>query len=148
MADLNFQEERISFTPIVLYTEYINLQFNNYLKTNFKDITPGDFTYMVNIFYHQSISQRQLADLLFVSESNVAQIIKRLEKKELITRIPDENNKSRKILNLTEKGKLIVLTLIKEIYQHEALFFENYSKEDAMKFKNMLYDFSNKSINP
>lgn len=148
MADLNFNEERISFTPIVLFTEYINLQFNKYLKTNFDDITPVDFMYLVNIFYHQNISQRQLADLLFVSESNVAQIIKRLENKGLISRIPDENNKSRKILNLTEKSKLIVFTLIKEIYEHEILFFEQYSKDEEIKFKNMLYDFSNKSINP
>lgn len=148
MADLNFNEERISFTPIVLFTEYINLQFNKYLKTNFDDITPGDFMYLVNIFYHQNISQRQLADLLFVSESNVAQIIKRLENKGLISRISDENNKSRKILNLTEKSKLIVFTLIKEIYEHEILFFEQYSKDEEIKFKNMLYDFSNKSINP
>ena len=51
--NLNFEEERIYFTPIVLYTDYINLQFNKYLKENFKNITPRDFTYLSNIFYHQ-----------------------------------------------------------------------------------------------
>jgi len=44
MADLNFEEERISFTPMILYMEYINLQYARYLKENFKEITSGDAT--------------------------------------------------------------------------------------------------------
>lgn len=51
------------------------------LKNNFENITPRDFTYLVNIFYNPNISQRELADLLIVSEANVGQIVKRLEKK-------------------------------------------------------------------
>ncbi len=76
-----------------MFIDYINLQFNNYLNKNYDNVSPRDFTYLVNIFYHQNISQRELSELLYVSESNVTQIIKRLEKNELITRIPDENNK-------------------------------------------------------
>jgi len=100
---------------------------------------------LVNIFYHQNISQRQLAELLYVSEANVAQIIKRLEKNELITRIPDENNKSRKILQLTEKSRLIVFSVIRDIYEGEAKILEEYSKEEIDGFKRMLYEYSEKS---
>lgn len=44
MAELNFEEERINFTPVILYVDYINLQFSNYLKHSSTDITPRDFT--------------------------------------------------------------------------------------------------------
>ena len=81
MADLNFDYERIMFTPALLYIDYINLHLKYYLKKNHEDITPYDFTYLANIFYNSNCSQKDLAELLFVSESNVAQIIKRLEKK-------------------------------------------------------------------
>jgi len=147
LSDLDYKKMGVSSIPIFLYTEYINLQFNNYLKKNYKDITPGSFMYLINIFYHQSISQRELAELLFVSESSVAQIIKKLEKDELITRTPDEKNKSRKILSLTEKGKTILFNILKDSYEWQGKFFENYSKEDVEKFKSMIYDYSQKSIN-
>lgn len=147
MGDLNFSKERISYTPVILFTDYINLQFNKYLNKNYKNVSPRDFTYLVNIFYHQNISQRQLAELLYVSEANVAQIIKRLEKNELITRIPDESNKSRKMLFLTEKGKNIVFMLLKEIYEWESKFFDKYKDDEIKIFKKILYDYSQSSIN-
>lgn len=146
MDNLNFEDERIDFTPIIIYIEYINLQYNHYLKENFQEITYGDSTYLMNIFYHENISQRELADLLFVSESNVAQIIKRLEKKGFITREIDKDNKSKKNLILTKKGKFAVFSLLKKIYEGESKFIEKYSEEDVKKFKQMLYDYSNLSI--
>lgn len=148
MSNLNFEEERIYFTPIILYTDYINLQFNKYLKENFKNITPRDFTYLSNIFYHQNVSQRQLAELLYVSESNVAQIVKRLENNGLIFRTCDANNKSKKVLNLTEKGKLIVFSVLKDIYEWEASFFDKYGDVDIEKFKRIMYEYSQKSGYP
>ena len=148
MSNLNFEEERIYFTPIILYTDYINLQFNKYLKENFKNITPRDFTYLSNIFYHQNVSQRQLAELLYVSESNVAQIVKRLENNGLIFWTCDASNKSKKILNLTEKGKLIVFSVLKDIYEWESSFFDKYDDVDIKKFKRIMYDYSQKSGYP
>lgn len=146
MAELNFEEERINFTPVILYVDYINLQFSNYLKHSSTDITPRDFTYLVNIFYHPNCSQKYLADLLYVSESNVTQIIKKLEKKGLVTRTVDVTNKSRKVINLSEDGRLIVWKLMKLIFEWEAKFFEEYDDGDEQKFKKMIYDYSEKSL--
>ncbi len=146
MADLNFEDERINFTPLILYIDYIHLLQDDYYKKNFKNITPRDVTYLMNIFYHQNCSQKDLAKLLFVSQSNVAQIIKRLEKNKLIVRTPDEANKSRKIINLTDDGKVLVFRLLKEMYEWEGEFFKDYSPEDVQKFKKMLYEYSQKTI--
>lgn len=145
MGNLNFDETRVLGTPIILYVDYINLHFKKYLNDNYPEITPRDFTYLVNIFYHQNISQRELANFLFVSEANVAQIIKRLEKNELIVRTQDENNKSKKILNVTEKAKIIIFALLKEIWAWEEKFFEEYDAEDVLKFRKMIYDYADKS---
>lgn len=146
MIDLNFDEERILLTPSILYMDYINMQHNDYLKKNYKNLTHRDFTYLANIFYHQNISQRELAELLYVSESNVTQIIQRLEKNGLIERHPDEVNKSRKIINLTDDGKLVLYSLMKLIFEWEGEFFKNYSSEEVELFKKMLYDYYKKAI--
>ena len=84
MADLNFEEERISFTPLILYIDYIYLIHNDYMKKAYRDLTPSDVTYLINIFYHQNCSQRDLAELLYVSESNVTQIIKSWRKMNIL----------------------------------------------------------------
>lgn len=147
MPDLNFEEERIFLTPIILYIDYINIIHNDYLKKNFKNITPRDFTYLVAIFYQQNISQRELAELLYVSESNVTQIIKRLEKNGYIIRRPDVSNKSKKIINLSDEGKLVLFSLMKIVYEWEGEFLKDYTNEEVELFKKMLYEYSQKSIN-
>ena len=140
--DLNSGDERILFTPVALYIDYISIQYTKYLKDNYPEITPRDFTYLSTIHYNPNITQRELSEILFVSEANVAQIIKRLEKNELIFRVSDENNKSKKILNVTDKAKLIISSLLKEMYEFDTKFFEDYSEEEAEKFKKMVHAYS------
>ena len=146
MSRLNFEDERINFTPLSLYVNYIHIIHREYLINNYENLTPVDVTYLMNIFYNSNCSQRDLSELFFVSESNVTQIIKKLEKNGFIIRNPDEKNKSRKILNLTNDGKIIVFKLIKEMYEWEGDFFKDYSPEDVEKFKKMIYDYSQKAI--
>lgn len=147
MVDFDFGNGDNSFIPVILYMDYINAEYNKFLKNYFKDITPRDFTYLVNIFYHPNISQRELADLLVVSEANVGQIIKRLEKNNLIIRDFDEENKSRRIINLTDEGKSAVFSLLGIAYKWEAKFFENYDEDEKKIFINMISDYYRKSIN-
>lgn len=135
-----------SFIPIVLYIDYINAEYNKYLKNNFENITPRDFTYLVNIYYNPNISQRELADLLIVSEANVGQIIKRLEKNELVYRQFDDKNRSKRIINLTVKGRDAVYSLLEVARRWESKFFENYDLEDKKRFKEMISDYYQKSI--
>ena len=80
MVEKNWKEDRIVLTPINLYMEYILLSYNNFLKEKLDDvsITYGELTYIYNIKYYPSISQRELADTLFVSVANVAKMIKKL----------------------------------------------------------------------
>ena len=146
MSGLNFEDENNLLTPIILYINYITFQQNDYFKKNFKNTTPMDFIYLANIYLHQNISQKDLSELLYVSESNVAQIIKRLEKNGLVIRRIDENKKSRKNIDLTEKGRLLISHIIKVNYEWEDKFFNDYSSDEAELFKKMLYDLYQKSV--
>lgn len=145
LANLNFDDERLEITPYFYFINYINVLHDNFLKENFKEITPRDFTYLSNIFYNPQISQKELAELLFVSESNVAQIIKRLEKSGHVKREVLKDNKGKKVLSLTEKGENVFNTLLDLICEGEEHYFKDYSTEDKKKFKEMLYLFCEKS---
>ena len=140
-------ENKEEFIPIIFYIDYINIEYNKYLNKQFKCITPLDFTYLLNIHYHENCSQRELADLLIVSEANAGQIIRRLEKNKLVTRNFDEKNKSRRIINLTDEGTHLVLSILDTSKKWESKFFEKYDLEDKEKFKAMISDYYQSSIN-
>ena len=147
MVDAGWDNERILLTPLTLYMEYINLKYDSFIKDKLKelDITPGDLTYLINIFYHEKLSQRQLADILYVSEANVAKILKRLERSGYIERIKDENNKSRKLINLTEKGKLTTYSLIKITYEWENKITGTFTDKQVSDLKEILYELTQNS---
>lgn len=144
MDDKDWSKEKISLTPITLYMEYLDLKYNDYLKKKFKteDINPGDFTYIINIFYHENLSQKDLAELLFVSEANVAKILKKLDNKGYILRLVDEKNNSRHILKLTEKGKVTASALIKSSYEWENKITKSFNDEELDKLRELLYQLS------
>ena len=147
MVDPGWDDGRILLTPLTLYMEFINLKYASFLKEKYKDLnlTHGDVTYIINIFYHGNVSQRELADLLYVSEANVAKIIKRLENNGYVERIKDEKNKSRKIINLTKDGKSIAHFLIKATYEWEDKITSEFSVEEIDNLRRILYDVSRKS---
>ena len=148
MVKVEWEDERVLATPLSLYVEYLNLRHGFYIKDKLSDadITEGEFTYLANIFYAEAMSQRQLADLLFVSQANVAKMLKKLEAKKLIERVVDENNKSRKLIYLTEKGKAITLSLLNFTFGWESKVLDSYSDEEVKKFKEMLFDLAQKSV--
>ena len=86
MVDENWKKDRIMFTPLNLYMEYILLSYNNYLKDYLEDvdITYGELTYMYSVKYYGPSSQREMAQRLYVSEANVAKMIKKLVNKGLV----------------------------------------------------------------
>ena len=140
-------ENNQEYIPIIFYMDYINIEYNKYLSKEFKGLTPRDFTYLLNIYYHKNCSQRELADLLIVSEANAGQIIRRLEKNNLVTRNFDEKNKSRRIINWTDEGTSLVLSLLETSKKWESKFFEKYDPEYKEKFKAMISDYYQASIN-
>jgi len=147
MVDTEWQKDRIVFTPTNLYMEYILLSYNNYLKDKLEDIeiTYGELTYIYNIKFFPSISQRELAEILFVSEANVAKMVKKLVNKEIVEKRKDETNKSRNILRLTEKGEELFVKINLITCGWEREITKNLSNEEFFKFKEQLYDLIKQS---
>lgn len=147
MVDANWKNDRIILTPINLYMEYILLSYNDYLKNNLKDIkiTHGELTYIYNIKYYHLISQRELAEILYVSEANVAKMVKKLVNKGLVEKQKDDANKSRNILTLTEKGELIFDKINLLTCAWERDITKKFSNEEYFEIKEKLYKLTEES---
>ncbi|WP_406533025.1 MarR family winged helix-turn-helix transcriptional regulator [Methanobrevibacter sp.] len=147
MVNINWENDRIVFTPTNLYMEYILLSYNNFLKENLDDvqITYGELTYIYNIKFYPGISQRELAETLFVSEANIAKMVKKLVNKGLVEKRKDENNKSRNILFLTDKGEEVFIKINVLTCGWERKITKKLSNEKYFEFKEILYELSKES---
>ena len=147
MVDANWNNDRILITPINLYMEYILLSYNDYLKEKLKDIqlTDGELTYIYNIKYYPSISQRELAEALYVSEANVAKMVKKLVAKGIVEKQKDEHNKSRNILTLTKKGEEVFDRINLITCAWERNITKKFSNKDYFEFKEKLYKLTEAS---
>ncbi|WP_407422377.1 MarR family winged helix-turn-helix transcriptional regulator [Methanobrevibacter sp.] len=148
MVNIDWENDRIVFTPTNLYMEYILLSYNNFLKDNLDDvqITYGELTYIYNIKYYPGISQRELAETLFVSEANIAKMVKKLVNKGLVEKRKDENNKSRNILFLTDKGEEVFVKINVLTCGWERKITKKLSNEKYFEFKEILYELTKESV--
>lgn len=97
-----------------------------------------------NIIYLQENPQdkpmlaKELATAMDVSRANITNLLNLLLKKKLIRQIADVDDKRRKRLTLTEKGKIIIIKLETERYKRNQRLFENYSKIEKEEFINFI----------
>jgi DNA-binding MarR family transcriptional regulator len=72
-------------------------------------------------------------------------MVKKLVKKGIVEKRKDENNKSRNILRLTEKGEELFVKVNLITCGWEREITKNLSNEEFFKFKEQLYDLIKQS---
>ena len=144
MVDENWKKDRIIFTPLNLYMEYILLSYNNYLKDHLDDvdITYGELTYIYSVKYYGPSSQREMAKRLYVSEANVAKMIKKLVNKGLVEKRKDKNNKSRNLVSLTDKGEEVFVKVSVLTAGWERKITKEFSNDKYADLKKVMYHLS------
>lgn len=132
-------EEKI---PLQLLIVNLFKSHTSYLRKTLKntEITLGQFPVLVETHKHNTISQKELADILFLSEGTVSKVIKQLEDKQIIEHEVNPENRRQNKISLTKKGKKIAdevkyteknweKNVIEEIPEEEReIFFNNLEK--------------------
>lgn len=132
-------EEKI---PLQLLIVNLFKSHTSYLRKTLKntEITLGQFPVLVETHKHNTISQKELADILYLSEGTVSKVIKQLEDKKIIEHEVNPENRRQNKISLTEKGKKIAnevkyteknweKKVIEEIPEEEReIFFNNLEK--------------------
>lgn len=90
------------------------------------------------IFSKQSISQKELVDLLDIRPSSLSELLKKLESKELIERTPSEQDKRNMTVTLTAQGKSIVEQMERSRTDFEENVFKMLSAEERETFASLL----------
>lgn len=69
------------------------------------EVTPRQFGALLILEKAEDLDQKQLAQLLHVDQTNIAMIIRGLEKKGLVQRLTAPSDRRRKVVSLTSRGR-------------------------------------------
>lgn len=114
-----------------------------YFARNFKlfekiEIHPGQVPLLMTIRFNDGLSQKELANSLYVSPPTVAVSLKRMEKVGLIKKQDDEHDMRVTRVYITEKG-IDTVEKIREVTDEiEQETFAGFSIEEKLLFKRLL----------
>ena len=101
-------------------------------------MSAAELPYIVRIYAdNNKLTQRDLCNLFFVSEPVVARTLKNLEKKGFIIRNKDPQNRTRKLLSLTERGIEISKRMFDINDEWEKLLFDNFTSDEIESYKSL-----------
>ena len=94
---------------IAVYVNILNSRikkrFFDDLQKNGIDVTPEQYLVLDILWDNQPLSQQKIADMIQKDKNSVTKIIDSLEKKNLVSRIVDKNDRRINIIKLTEEGR-------------------------------------------
>ena len=105
--DMINRVEKIDFIPLFPALTLILKGHTKFFEKKLEgtNVTPSELPYILKVCGDNgNISQRDLSEIFSVSEPVVTRTLKNLENKGLIIRTKDPNNKTRRLLSLTEEG--------------------------------------------
>lgn len=71
------------------------------------DLKLPQYDILANIFRFDGLTQQELADRLLVGRSNMSMLLPELEKRQLILRTPDKQDRRIRRLSLTQEGRAL-----------------------------------------
>ncbi len=110
-------------------------------KEKSHNITTEQWSVLAKLYYEDGIYQRQLGDCLHKDKPTITRILDLMEKKNLIIRIPDDKDRRKSKVYLTQDGKILVKDLIPVAEEFQNQLCSGISREEVEKFINILEKF-------
>ena len=114
------QLDKFDSMPFIALIHHIS---KNKLKYALKNPNHIDMVhegqYLMEIHERKNLSQDDLANIFGQSKGTIAKALRKLEDKEYVERIIDENNRRKYILNTTEKGEKLAILLKEDLKEWE-----------------------------
>ena len=108
------------------------------------DLTINQANFLVVINTEESLPQSYISQLLNIRGGSVTKALKRLEEKGFVEINPNPENRSKNIVNITDKGRKVTQEFNRTISEIEDEIFKEYSNEEKENLKIMLRDISKK----
>lgn len=112
--------DKYDIMPFIALIHHISRNKLKYAMNNPNHIDMvNEGRYLIEIHKRKNLSQDDLATLFGQSKGTIAKALKKLEDKEYVERIIDENNRRKYILKTTEKGEKKAILLENDLKKWE-----------------------------
>lgn len=132
----NTDIDQLIFKINKLYTENTNINLKKY------NVTFSDMSFLLKLNENGKMTQRELAESKNLNTATITRALDRLEKKGFVKRENDSNDKRKKNIFLTQKGKEIVSEILikHEIFKME--IFKDFSRKEYLELVKYLNKLS------
>lgn len=95
----------ILIKQVSVYLNYVHFKYKQYVSYMFRqkgiDLTPEQFLLIDQLWKEDAVSQQRLADILMKDKNSITKLVDAMEKKGLVERIPDGNDRRLNLISLT-----------------------------------------------
>lgn len=112
-------------------------QFLN-LKLQAYDVTPSQYGVLSCLWGKSHTTPKQIAETLSLETSTISGVLDRMQKKDLIDRIVNKEDRREVQVMITEKGKALQEPITKIIDEVNEIVLKDYSEEEVAKIKGVL----------
>ena len=120
MAEKKKQRDKFDSMPFIALIHHISRNKLRYSQKNPNHIDMvHEGLYLMEIYKRKNLSQDDLATIFGQSKGTIAKALRKLEDKEYVERIIDENNRRKYILKTTEKGEKLAILLENDLKEWE-----------------------------
>ena len=120
MTEKEKQWDKFDSMPFIALIHHISRNKLRYAQKNPNHIDMvHEGQYLMEIYKRKNLSQHDLATIFGQSKGTIAKALRKLEDKEYVERIVDENNRRKYILKTTEKGEKLAILLENDLKEWE-----------------------------
>ena len=147
LAEKNWPEYAALGSPLVMYIYRVRDEiYDEFCKTIKQfDIQAGDFEALATLRISNKKHELTPTDIyrtMLISSGGLTKILNRLEKSELIKRLPNERDQRRSLIRLTSKGKRVIEQAMNEVLKNQKNYLSVLTKKDQVTAQKILHKLS------
>ena len=112
------------------------------------DLTPEQWGLLLRIAETENQSQGDLADPVLRDYPNVTRMLDGLEKKALVKRSPDPDDRRKTLISLTSQGKNLLDEYIPMVVEEKGRYFEGLDQRDVNRLREILAVIEKNLVEP
>ena len=102
------------------------------------DITPEQWFILYRLNRQDRLSQSDLTDRAIDDRANITRLVDALEKRQLVARHPDPDDRRRSLVGLTDRGRDLVERLLPLVFSEREELFGELGAEDERRLRKAL----------
>ena len=131
--------EVFAFTlPITMLHKQMYAENEQFFKTKY-DLLHSHISVLASLYFNKSaLSPTELYDATLFSSGGMTKVLKKLEDRKLIEKIPSLNDKRSMLINLTNDGKNLIKECMDCIAESKSKIFDILNEKEKENFKSTL----------